>query len=244
MYIESSQQTYPTTRYMTTTSPVTFYPIDAFQVTYAQPQRKLKDVINSQINQTTVMQVLSSERKMNVTHVLEGNNLVGNNNEWTVLYRSNANEELLQRMSALEHRVDDLTDEVNTQKSIILDHLIEPMIRNVASQILLYSLGEQPKTDTRPSNRFIKNSNAYKFIEQMIESEDLNMSASHVTRNLDLLIDRRNACIHEPYDKLLNSIEKCKWYFIKYPQLVNSYQYEHFVIQRDQQFTPNSIKNI
>jgi DNA-binding transcriptional MerR regulator len=252
MYIESSQQPYPTQPM--TSSVINFYPIESCH----QPLSKIKDEISNQaIAPISIIQIYNNNYGTpvpSVQQILEGQNQVGKSN-WDILYKSTQYDELTKQVNeirqefrqeiadlkqeivvlkqenvTLKQEIVKLNHTVHNLSEIITDHLVEPMIRNTAGQAILWFLGEQPQTVSR-SHRFAKDSPAYEKLVNFIETENIEFNVKAMSNQFNAIIDRRNASVHPTLEKMTIDVEKCLSYFEQFPQLKTTYKYELLVLQ-------------
>lgn len=194
---------------------------------------------NKNIN---IVSVFNNNGKQNLNDLMMSEQPIGDYEDWNVIFEdssSSKNEimDLKNEMMNLKSEVNGLKSEVNGLKTLIKYELVETKIRNIASNIVLYFVKDQPKPN-KPSNRFgNKDSVNYKKLKRFIKGNNINYSTKKLGFNLDEMISERNVCIHPiNLDELKEHVEKCIGYFNQFPELQDKYKTELFVVQNYDNF--------
>jgi hypothetical protein len=138
----------------------------------------------------------------------------------------------------LNTQVVGLTNEVQILKNIIVDEMIENIIRNTASNIILFFLGEQPNPNN-PSKRFTHPENKKK-LKSFIKRHDMVYDAKKLGNKLDSIITNRNRCVHPcGMETLVVDVEKCQKYISMFPEINEKFEFEVFTIHHYNEFTAN-----
>lgn len=146
-----------------------------------------------------------------------------------------SNSDLTNKVIHLTKSNEELTNKVDILNDIVVNELVETMIRNVACNIVFYFLGEQPKDFPSDSKRFQSTYNLKK-LERLVKENNI-ISSKNLGKNLDKMINERNVCVH-PVDlaELKGHVEKCIQYFTTFPELKMDYTYELFIIDNYDNF--------
>jgi hypothetical protein len=220
-------------------SSVIHYEINYIFSTTCKCQDLIKDklTIQNQINKENIVSVFTNDGKRDIDPLFQGNKQIGQNN-WHVLYKGNDfNNERFQK---LENRITELEKKVGKLDNIIVNELVESAIRNTATNIILFFLGEQPKENTK-SHRFKDKNNSNK-LSEFIEKYNIEYNSKTLGNNFDEIINSRNVCIHPcNLQELLENVKKCKKYIEEYPNLEKKFKYEIFTIQHYNEFLESVI---
>lgn len=122
---------------------------------------------------------------------------------------------------------------------LIMNELVDPIIRNTATNIILCFLGVQLKDNIDPQSfRFKDNTKNLKKLEDFIDVYEIVDNARRWGRVMDRIIANRNIRIHpSTYDMLEQDVAKCETYITNFPQLNATYADEIGVIRHYQKFT-------
>jgi hypothetical protein len=224
---------------MTTT--MTHYQVNSITPTTCNFSDDLKEKITQQnkLTESDIIYIFNNDGISNTKNVLTGNKIVGNSN-LNVLYKNPDNEnnrydKLENEMKEMKKQIDELNEKVNSLDTIIINELVEKIIRNTATNIILFFLGEEPNPN-KPSHRF-KNPENINKLDNIIKTNDLPYDAEKLGVKFDEIINRRNICIHPcSLDKLKNDVDNCRSYIDMYPKLTKKFMYEAIIIENYEKF--------
>ena len=147
--------------------------------------------------------------------------MVGNKS-WTVVFGDpNLDAKLAQLTTAVEH-LQNAHSQLETEVGHLRTLALPPMIANVAAQILLFLIEEQPLVPTPTSKRFKTALKAEEAKRQKIEScakiLDNKWSSASFAKAADNLLDRRNGLVHAAtIDELDDMVASVKHFIETYP---------------------------
>jgi hypothetical protein len=225
-------------------STITHYEINNIFSNQCLCQDSLKDklTIQNTINKENIVSVFTNEGKpqASLNNLLNDNERKVSNTNWNVLYKgSEFNNErfdkLEKKMEKMDEKIKSLNTKVNCLDNVVIK-LVETPIRNTASNIILFFLGEQPKGNSN-SHRFTENTGNLDLLEDFIEKKNIENNKKILGKEFDKIITSRNKCIHpSDLEELANEVEKCKQYIKEYPQLTIEFKYEVFIIEHYDDF--------
>jgi hypothetical protein len=243
-------------------SSVSFYSLNEHFVNRCLYESTLKKSLtnNEQITKESIYSVFNNNGKQNMNKLFNDENKLVGNNDWHVLYNDSSRITKLEnemkglknevvglntqvvglntQVDGLNTQVVGLTNEVQILKNIIVDEMIENIIRNTASNIILFFLGEQPNPNN-PSKRFTDPENKKK-LKSFIKRHDMVFDAKKLGNKLDSIITNRNRCVHPcGMETLVVDVEKCQKYISMFPEINEKFEFEVFTIHHYNEFTAN-----
>lgn len=215
---------------------ITYYEVNNILKKQYNCQDLLKEklTLDHTIKQEYIHSVFNNDgRKNNINSLFEGNKQIGRN-DWDVIYVKN---EEFDRFSQIENKVDEMSkkmiemnEKIDKLNYIIVDELLEQKIRNTASNIILFFLGEQPK-QTNGSFRRFKEEHHKNKLNDFIEKNNIIYNTKTLGNKFDDIISNINTCIHpSSFEELREDVEKCQKYITQYPELMKKFEYEIFTI--------------
>ena len=187
---------------------------------------------NGVIPTQNIIRIYNSDGEMSKEKAFTGAKQMGNT-KWTILYKSSENISNAEKFANMQIAIDSLTIKVNglqaenkvlisqvlTLSSVVLDELVETKIRNTACNIVWFFLGLQPMQPTPTSSRF-SGFDGKNRLKRMIKICKINKNPDCLGDDLDLLINRRNNCIHlQSMDALRVDVDRCLKYIQQFPQI-------------------------
>lgn len=200
---------------------------------------RIKNILDSnKINKEDILSVYTKDGERNVDGLFQGEKLLGNT-PWTIIYKSHDLDEIREELRETQAELREVKTTLGHHDRLIMDELVDPIIRNTATNIILFFLGVQPKDNIDPQSfRFKDNTKNLKKLEDFIDVYELVDNARRWGKAMDKIITTRNIRIHpSTYDMLEQDVAKCKTYIANFPQLNANYKEEIGVIQHFQKFS-------
>ena len=191
---------------------------------------RIVEVVESQAPKEKVIFASNGEVEFPPTELLSG--AVGNK-AWTVVFESTGDEHLKSQVEALSARVGNLEAE-NLHIKLLT---CPPIIANIAAQVLLFLIGEQPVQPSPTCHRFGNGLNNETLRQKITEwatvlSGGKGWRASKFAKAADRLIDRRNNAIHAANISQLDDMVASATFLIdSSPTLSTSMAHEVMIIR-------------
>ncbi|KAJ3250226.1 hypothetical protein HK103_003711 [Boothiomyces macroporosus] len=208
-----------------------------------EPSDKVLDIAKS--FQKEGQQLLYSVSSENITP--NSGTLAGQNKNWKVIFEDSSTTE--QRLRNLEENF----SKEKEKNAKMVELLSKSIIITVASEILLFSIGQQPR-DFIPSGRFqaIQDDEGVKqFVDSIKSATDndgfITISSIKTSEDFckmaDKIIDRRNNSVahFSSIDDLDEKVEEVKGLFLLYDNLRTKFKNEWFIINSYEQLKSASF---